>query len=871
MSSIETSLHPVLLLIGAGVTVAFFVYLLLQQTKSHNKRSRWALCILRSVLSLLMWLLIAQPRAVITSEILSPVTANLGVDVSQSMSLTDAAGINTAAWKNFSNPQPIDEALTLTEAARIRLNLLNRNLSDSTKEFDSEIERIIEILNQVGSKLDVLGSDTSLARLLKKPLMTLASSTALLEGVDSVDFIVDLHRASKLISQTAISLRRINAIQYPASDVIAAQPRINLVNQWLKKSTKVFEDISERYDFEFSTFSNELSKQELSTELKVDKSGVAKTHLYENLNNLGRSDYSKGTQISLLVTDGYDSGDMEKHFSDDILSQPLIVFPVGDVSSDPDAQIDSVVCPSRIREKDMLVASVLVSSKNSSPELVTISLKEGDKVLQSKEVRLRGDGTTEQVDIEWEAIGVGAHKLKVELSSVTGETILSNNSTIVDCSILKDNYKVLVSDAFPRWETRYLQNLFNRDASIKMSSIVFEPKHSFPGKAAKAPIALPFDLETWKLYDLVILGDVTPEQLTPAHQNLLLDYINDGGNLIILAGAHSMPSRFIDGPLGAIIPMTKVRGSRLDGTFIVHPPLDEPINRMVRLQGEKTQQVWRSIFEVAPQYSLTPWLKAKSSANVLLKATGSDGANYDFCATQRYGSGRVAYFAAPCLYHLRFRYGDKYHAKLWGQIIRGMCVDNYGFSDNLISTRLQRTIVKAGEEIQGRLRLRDENGKPFANDNFNAILSKDGTAIAEMKPIPVDSRPGDFYIRFRDVPSGEYELHYSGEEIQGILDSDQKFNPDKEPIKITVSEDAIINELQIADKDSTFWNHVNSLPLATTITPGTLSLMIDALDFKSEIKQTTSKQPLWNSWALLITILVISAFEWIIRRLTGLS
>lgn len=871
MSSIETSLHPVVLLIGAVLTIAFFVYLLLQQTKDQSKRTRWSLLGLRSILSLLMWLLIAQPRAVKTSEKLTPVTANLGVDVSQSMSLTDEVGVNTSSWKSFENPQPIDEALTLTEAARIRLNLLNRNLSSSEKEFDTEIESIIEILKQVSSKLKALKSDSSLSRLLTTPLKTLDSSSALLKNVDSDDFIVDLHRASELIAQTATSLRRLIAIQEPAKGTTESLPRISLVNNWLKQSASVFEELSENHDLQFSTFSNDLSKQDLNKELEVDKSGLGKTHLYENLNELGRSDYNKRKQFSLLVTDGYDSGEMEKNFSNDILSQPLIVLPIGDPSNAPDAQIDSVVSPSRIREKDTLIASVLVSSKNSSPEIVTLSLKEGEEILQSQEVRLRGDGTTEQVDLEWQAVGIGAHKLKIELSSITGEAILSNNSKVIDCSVLKDYYKVLVSDAFPRWETRYLQNLFNRDASIKMSSIVFQPKHSFPGNAAKDPISLPYDLETWKLYDLVILGDVTPEQLTPEHQKLLLDYVNDGGNLIILAGAHSMPSRFIDGPLEAIIPMRKVSEAKINGTFVVHPPENEPINRMVLLENDKTQKIWKSIFEVAPQYSLTPWLKAKSSANVLLKATGSDGESYDFCATQRYGSGRVAYFAAPCLYHLRFRHGDKYHAKLWGQIIRGMCVDNYGFSDNLIATRLQRTILKPGEEIQGRLRLRDEKGKPFSDSNFNAILSKNGTAIAEMKPIPVDNRPGDFYIRFRDIPSGEYELHYSGAEIQHILDADQKFNPNKDPIKITVNEDTVIEELQIAEADSKFWNHVNILPLAATITPGTLSLMIEALDFKSEIIKTTKKQPLWNSWLLLIAILVVSAFEWMIRRLVGLS
>ncbi len=871
MSSIETSLHPVQLLIGAGLTIAFFGYLLHQQTQDQTKKVRWTLFLLRSILSLLIWLLIAQPRAIKTKEELLPVTANLGIDVSQSMSLTDEIGVNTSSWENFSAPQPIDEALTLTEAARIRLNLLNRNLSKSSEGLHAEIVSIIEILKQAGLKLDIIKNDTSLTRLMKAPRKTLNASMGVLQDVGSDDFLGDLYRASELISQTATSLRRVIAIQEPSGVAKENLSRLTLVNNWLQKSNKVFEELSERYDLRVSKFSNTLSQQDMNKKVEVDLSGEPKTHLYENLNNLGRRDYMKGTQLSILITDGYDSGDMEKNFSNDILSQPLIVFPVGDASNTPDARIDSVVSPSRIREKDTLIVTVLVSSKNSVPEIVTLSLKEGDKILQSQEVSLKGNGTSEQVDIKWQAKGVGMHQLVIELSSITGETSLINNKASLDCAVLKDNYKVLVSDTFPRWETRYLQNLFNRDPSIKMSSIVFQPRHSFPGKSAKEPIALPFDLATWKLYDLVILGDLTPEYLTLEHQKLLLEYVNDGGNLIILAGPHSMPSSFMDGPLEALIPMIKVSNTMINGSFVVHPPINRPINRMVDLEGEKTQQIWQSIFQVTPQYSLSPWLKAKSSANVLLKATSSDGTSYDFCAKQRYGSGRVAYFAAPCLYHLRFRYGDKYHAKLWGQIIRGICVDNYGFSDTLLATRLQRAILKPGEEIEGRLRVKAENGEPFTDADFTAVLSKDGTAVAEMKPIPVDNQPGDFYVRFRDIPSGEYELNYSGEAIQHIIDSDQKLHPDKELIKIIVEKEIEVEELQIADANSKFWGQVNSLPLAATITPGTFSLMLEALDFKPEIIKTTKKRPLWDVWPLLIAILFIAASEWALRRRIGLS
>ena len=96
MSSIETSLHPLLLLLGAGLSIAFCLTLLKRQTDDHSPASKWALFSLRTVLCLLIWVLIAQPKSVQTQEELIPVSANLGVDVSQSMSLTARSGPNTS-------------------------------------------------------------------------------------------------------------------------------------------------------------------------------------------------------------------------------------------------------------------------------------------------------------------------------------------------------------------------------------------------------------------------------------------------------------------------------------------------------------------------------------------------------------------------------------------------------------------------------------------------------------------------------------------------------------------------------------------------------------------------------------------------------
>jgi hypothetical protein len=98
---------------------------------------------------------------------------------------------------------------------------------------------------------------------------------------------------------------------------------------------------------------------------------------------------------------------------------------------------------------------------------------------------------------------------------------------------MEDKIRVLVADNFPRWETRYLLNIFKRDDRIAFEQMVFEPQ---PGAGAGARAVFPATLEEWSKYRIVILGDVLPTQLTPDRQRVLREYITEGGgNLIIIA------------------------------------------------------------------------------------------------------------------------------------------------------------------------------------------------------------------------------------------------------------------------------------------------------------------------------------------------
>lgn len=874
----ETSLPLWVLLIGALGSIAFFGFLIRSETESQSARVRWSLIVLRSILCLLVWALIAQPKAVTTREEKIPVSAHLGIDVSQSMSLSDVGGTITSRWNEDAEVSLLEEAMALTDVSRMRINLLSRRFQSSFDAREREVGDTQDILERAKQKAEEYAGVEELFRVLNPPIESLGSAIEQLQEMDESNPLASLERASVFASQAGKGLRRVAGIRKQVENEAEPAPRIDLVNRWLKESKPLFEKLAKENSLRVSTFSTDqtlLSRPlyPVGSGFSIAQTGGERTHLYENLNGMARRDGDEGRQLNLLITDGIDSTPTPAELSADLRNHLLFVLPIGDPNSAPDVRIESLTSPARVREKDNFLAAVEVSSHNAGPETVTVALIEEDQTLVSREVTLDGDGTTSLVELEWKAIGIGPREMRVEVTSVEGEEFTANNLKPLSCTVIKDQYRVLVCDAFPRWETRYLQNLFKRDASIEMTSIVFEPRHTYPGREPVEPLALPLALESWQTFDLVILGDVTPTQLSVAHQELLVEYVDKGGNLIILAGENSMPSAFVDAPIEALLPMIQNQPRSVSGTFVISPPENQSVAQMVNLGEGNTKAIYRTIFSITPQYSISAWNKAKDSSRALLVATDQNtGAVYDFFALQRFGSGKVSFLGAPCLYHLRFRYGDRYHARFWGQVIRGMCVDDFGFEGGLIETRLDRKLWELGSEVQGRVRLTTLEGGPMENAEFTASLIREGEVVAEMSPRPDPDRPGDYFFRFPDLAPGKYEVSYEGDEIQILLDDDETSlslseggQGEFEVLSAYLSEEATF-----AIEEPGFWSEINHLPLAATISPQTLPLVLNALDFGPEVITRTSKRSIWDHWWFLLGIVAISGMDWFLRRINGL-
>jgi len=148
--------------------------------------------------------------------------------------------------------------------------------------------------------------------------------------------------------------------------------------------------------------------------------------------------------------------------------------------------------------------------------------------------------------------------------------------------VTDDRTNVLVVDSFPRWEFRYLRNLFyGRDKSVHLQYVLLNPDRitgqgDRPAVAASASrpfgqaeaTRLPASAAEWRKFDAIIIGDIPPAAIDDGTWRDIRQAVSERGSLLI------------SWPVPGISPMRKRTAlSRNSFPWAVAPPLREPQNR----------------------------------------------------------------------------------------------------------------------------------------------------------------------------------------------------------------------------------------------------------------------------------------------------
>ncbi|MGB2828875.1 MAG: hypothetical protein WBD75_00770, partial [Phycisphaerae bacterium] len=501
---------------------------------------------------------------------------------------------------------------------------------------------------------------------------------------------------------------------------------------------------------------------------------------------------------------------------------PVCPIVMGSRNPPIDASILALEAPDTVTTKDKVLVAAEVKLDGLAGHDAKVTLWDGDKAVDSKDIRVAVDSLRTRVELADQPGTAGLHAYRVEIAPLPKEVLTTNNSFPATVSVTDDRTKLLLVEGWPRWEFRYIKNLFEtRDSSVKLQYVLFRPDRiaevpSRPAMSASATrppelsqaTALPENQEEWNKFDVIILGDVAPSMLPAEAQEAITQFVTQrGGTLVVVSGPKFMPHHYGNTPLAEILP---VRCDASDSLFLASPErvfrigltVEGQAHTILREKVDPTEnvQVWQSFPPIFWRHAVTA---TKPGATVLayavpipppdfLKPAASEaGGNAPkdgdeatlrrreaferenpLLALHNVAAGRVLFLGFDSTWRLRYGVGDTYHHRLWGQILRWATANKLPAGTDFVRIGTDRTRYPTGQPVQVRAKILRTDYSPVQSDTVAVkILSTDGKTLRQ--PLKyVEGSNGMYEAEVKGLPGGTYRVELDAPAAQPMLASE---------------------------------------------------------------------------------------------------
>jgi len=551
---------------------------------------------------------------------------------------------------------------------------------------------------------------------------------------------------------------------------------------------------------------------------------------------------------------------------------PLFVVALGSDQPIRDLKLSNLMVDDVVFVDDVVHFKANLSATGLKGTKVRVVLrKEGDsKVLAAIEATLGDDGKTEEVRLPYRPKEVGQFKFTVEAEPQKGELNTDNNRQQRTVDVRKEKIRVLLVQAYPSFEFRYLRNMLARDETIELHTVLQDADLEYAEQDAAALAVFPVRRDELFAYDVVILGDVNPAMLSGSTLENLFEFVDDrnkGGSLVLIAGPNYMPGAFRGTPLASLMPLD-LGSARFPGReqlltegYRVAPTelgLTTPPMQLGDTPAE-TESIWARLPEL---YWLLEIHDLKPAARVLAvdpRRTAHDGRPLPVICLQYVGAGKVLFHATDETWRWRRRVGDVFFARYWVQMIRYLSRSKLGSADRSATLVTDRRQYEQGEPVRLWVRFADERLAPAEDDGVTVVLEQRGQKTRRIPLRRAATARGTFQTTLSRLSAGEYHVWVALPTLEGqapAADFAVK-RPGGEFEQVRTDAAALRQAAETSRGQ--YYTFDMAERLIGDLPPGR-QVPIESLPPK----------PLWNKWPVLLAFLTLLIGEWVLRKLGGM-
>lgn len=602
-----------------------------------------------------------------------------------------------------------------------------------------------------------------------------------------------------------------------------------------------------------------------------------------------------GEELSgvVFVTDGCDTEGAEIDAASRRFARAgakITTVVTGSLSNRVDAAIVRLDAPETVFLGDKIRPAADVRAYGMKGRSLAVRLLEGDREIEKQTFEVDSDEWSKLVRFVYDPPGKGVVSCRVVLDAPDGDSEPRNDKWAFDTAVSDDRTNVLLIDGTPRWEFRYLRNLFYaRDKSVHLQYFIAEPDRIAAVDASPAPAAdatrkfgdaeagsLPETYDDWRKFDVIIVGDVAPGVLDAEARLSIKRAVEErGAMLVVISGIKHMPVAYADDPFAQLLPVSLTNSTgevtaewmNAKVNFALTPSgCSHPVT-MMSSTASQNERTWNSI---PPARSRLAGLRARKNAETLLYGGDSTVLDAPLLTLAGFGRGKVAFFATDQTWLLRYRTGDRYHHRFWGNLLQWGAGEK--LRDGNRHARVGTDVIEVcpGGKVKIVCRFSDRDSMPILDASPVAVVT---TADGRKNRISLVKRQGG---------NGYYEGVFGDTEVKGRY-------------TVEIEEDALkarLGELWPA-KLSTFFrsgssaNPVEYVSLKASVdVPARMARLSGGKVYKAgenidEISTSFGagstdvteriEDPIWNHPFALAVIIAALAALWILRKRKGLA
>ncbi len=634
--------------------------------------------------------------------------------------------------------------------------------------------------------------------------------------------------------------------------------------------------LASKFDVRYYTFSRE------PTPLGVDPANPAladppdpggpATHIGDAISRV--IDDAAGRPIAgvFLFTDGQNTGGRSPAEAAGLagrLGAPIFAVPSGSTARLKDVAIVDVFTSGMVALGDTARVSVTVESEGFDTRPVKVELRDGEKLLDSKDLTLR-DAEQQKVELTFKPTEPGAKYLTVRVPPLAEEPehLRPNNTDVAFLRVSDEKLRVLLIDGLPRWDFRFLKNAMRRDHGLggrvnkDQPDIVLEAELRRQSAADRAR-ALPTTVKELAEYHTVILGDASPQLLDPKFVGLLDEAVREHGlGLIVASGPRFMPQG-LDAKFRELLPV-RVRAGSTGIDAPVYKPFqlelspDGAVHEVMRLYDDpgRNQTAWA---QMPPFFWCSAVERPAPAATVLAWNPSVEGRYGRLPAVAHHyaGRGTVLFLATDSTWLWRQNVGDRFFYKFWGQAVRFVARrDKDDRKKSWIEVRPVR--AQPGEDAQVELMAISPEGVPRTDRVVTVALSGGGGPPSTVELSADPATKGRYTGKFALKEAGEYRVAYEPGGSEPVVEA---------RIQVRLAPEELRHP------------NVNRVALEQ-LAGGTSGRLVELYDLasipptlkgESTMTQVHREASLWDNWLILVVVMFLYSLDVALRRLAGLS